>query len=302
MRVVVNTPSGKIGSVVTDRLLSAGERVTVISRNPEKVASFVGRGADLVEGSIDDPAVLDRAFSGADAVFWLTPPDYLRPDFLDWAKRTAEAAAGAARRNGLRRAVVVSSAGAQHGPGAGPIGVLRAVEEAFAASLDDVTSLRAGFFMENFLHDVPSIAQSGTIYGPIPAGLRFPVVATRDVGARAAEILGEAPRQGFRTLGAHGPQDLTLTEAAEIIAEGIERPVSYIEVTVAQACDGMRASGFPSLVVELLGEMYEAVRRGGTGAAEPRTADSTTPTSLLAFAREAIKPAVDALSRPAAVA
>ncbi len=41
MRVVVNTPAGNIGRVVTDRLLSAGQAVTVISRHRDKVSSFI---------------------------------------------------------------------------------------------------------------------------------------------------------------------------------------------------------------------------------------------------------------------
>ena len=30
---------------------------------------------DIVEGSHGDAPVVDKAFAGADAVFWLTPPD-----------------------------------------------------------------------------------------------------------------------------------------------------------------------------------------------------------------------------------
>ena len=61
MKIVINTPAGNVGRVVTDQLLQAKEEVVIISRHPEKVADLVARGASLVEGSIDDPLVLDRA-------------------------------------------------------------------------------------------------------------------------------------------------------------------------------------------------------------------------------------------------
>ena len=37
------------------------------------VADLVARGARVVEGSIDDPVVLDRALDGADALYGANP-------------------------------------------------------------------------------------------------------------------------------------------------------------------------------------------------------------------------------------
>jgi uncharacterized protein YbjT (DUF2867 family) len=72
MKVVINTPAGNVGLVVTNQLLQAKEEAVIISRHPENVKHFVARGACLVEGSIDDPLVLDRALKGADILYWAT--------------------------------------------------------------------------------------------------------------------------------------------------------------------------------------------------------------------------------------
>lgn len=296
MRIVINTPAGNIGRVVTDELVKAKEDVVIISRHPAKVAGLVQRGAHLVEGSIDDTAVLDRALKGADALFWLTPFAFDHPDYLDWARRTGQTGANAARSNGVKRVVLISSVGAQHASGVGPIGCLPVIETSFQAAAPNVTSLRAGSFMENYLHNVGAIASSGTIFSAYPAMKKIPIVATRDIADKAAGILRDTGWRGFRIIGVHGPEDLDQLRAAQIIGEGIGRPVRYVELTVDQAKQGMLEAGMPGFVVDLLGDMYTGLREGRMERAEPRTAETTTKTSLLEFSRQVLKPAVDAAS------
>lgn len=294
MSIVVNTPTSKIGHVLTDRLLAAGEAVTLISRSPEKVAGFAARGARVVQGSIEEPATLEAAFREARDVFWLTPPSY-RPDFLDWQKRTAEGAVAAARAAGVQRVVVLSSIGVQNGPGAGPVSGLLPVENAFLGAFRDVTILRPGFFMENLLFDVQSLATQGAMYSAIPADKKMPFVATRDIGVVAAEVHLDRSWSGHRFRGIHGPADLTNREVAEILTTALGRPINFVEVTLEQARAAMLGAGMPDFVVDLYVEMYGAIREDRMDAAEPRSKETTTPTTLATFAVEVLKPAVEAL-------
>ena len=293
MKIVVNTPNGHIGRSVTQQLLNLGEDVVVISRQADKVAHFVDVGAKLVQGSIDEPAVLDEAFAAADGLFWLTPPALDRPDFLVWAKQTGQAAAESAKRHGIQRIVVISSIGAQHEHGLGPIGCMGAIETAFSTAAPSVTVLRAGSFMENYLMSVGTLASVSTIFGPYPADRKMPVVATRDIADKAVEHLRNTTETGFRKVGVHGPQDLSPGEAAAIIGEGIGRSVRYVEVSVDQAKQAMIQNGLPPQAADLLGEMYTGFLQGLGASEEPRTPETTTPTTLLTFARDVIKPMVD---------
>ncbi len=294
MNIVVNTPAGNIGRVVADQLLRAKENAVIISRHPQEVQNLVKRGAHLVEGSIDNPAVLDRALTGADALFWLTPFAFDQPDYLSWAKHIAQTAANAAKRHSVKRVVLVSSVGAQHESGVGPIGCLPAIEKAFKEAVPNVTALRAGSFMENFLNDVGTIAATGTIFGPRPAAVKIPWVATCDIATKAAAALLDVHWSGFRVIGVHGPEDIEPARAAKIIGEGIGLPVKYVEVTVEQAKQGMSGAGLPEFAVALLAEMYASFRAGRMLRTEPRTAETTTGTSLLEFSRQVLKPVVDA--------
>jgi uncharacterized protein YbjT (DUF2867 family) len=295
MRIVVNTPNGNIGRSLTLELLERGAKVVGIARSPGKLGGLVERGLEVVEGSTDDPAVLARALSGADALFWLTPPAF-RPDFREWTRAAARAGAEAAKAQGVKRVVVLSSLGAQSGPGSGPVGVLLDIEETFKAAAPDVTVLRPGYFMENLLRNVPTIAQAGSIFSPVPADKRFPMVATADIAAKGVEVLLDPQWKGHRVVGVHGPADLTYREVAGVLAEALGKPVSYVEVSLDQARQGMLGAGMPDFVADMFVEMYGAILDGRMDAAEPRSAETTTPTPLRAFARETIRPAVEQAS------
>ncbi|WP_342374600.1 NmrA family NAD(P)-binding protein [Myxococcus stipitatus] len=292
MHIVINTPNGNIGRNLALRLLEAGESLTVISRSEEKVAELVKRGAKVVVGSTDDAAVLDRAFSGAKAVFWLTPPP-ARPDFIEWSEGLARLAASKAKAHGVARVVVLSSIGAQSGRGTGPVGGLLAVEEAFKAAVSDVTILRPGYFMENLLREVPALAGAGAIYLPIPADRKLPFVATADIARKAAEVLRDSAWKGHRYLGIHGPQSLAYTDVEKLLTEVLGRPVRYVQVSLADARKGMLGAGVPGFLVDMLAEMYQAVLEGRMDPLEARSPETTTTTTLAWWAKEVLVPALE---------
>ncbi|MEM9489074.1 MAG: NmrA family NAD(P)-binding protein [Myxococcota bacterium] len=291
MSIVVNTPTGNIGRALVTRLLDAGEAVTVISRNPAKVADLAERGVRVVEGSTDDPAVLDRAFAGAHSLFWLTPPAY-QPRFYDWAVSIAAAAADAAVRHKIERVVVLSSVGAHSGPGTGPVSPMLAIEDTFRSALSNVLALRPGFFMENLLRSLDTLAGQSAIIQPIAADKKMPMVATRDIARVAADNLIAARWTGHRILGVHGPADLDHNQVAALVGEALGRPVSFMPVTVDQAREAMAGMGMPEFLVELFAEMYEAMADGRMNPAEERSAETTTETSLVEFARDVLAPAL----------
>ena len=293
MSIVINTPTSNIGRALASRLLDAGEHITVLSRDKKKVDELFRRGARVVEGSFEEPALLAEALEDAEALFWLTPPP-ARPDYYAWATKCAKQAAAAAKKVGARRAVVVSSMGAHTGPGTGAVGPAREIENEFEAKLAAVVSLRPGIFMENFLLSAELIAKAGQIFTPLPAGKRWPLVATADIAAKAACWLLDRSWTGHHRIGVHGPKDLSTDEAAAIISSVLGKPVQNIETTIDQARGALSGMGMPDFIVEIILEMYVAFREGRLDQAEPRTPDTTTPTTLAEFARTTLAPAVSA--------
>jgi len=282
MSIVTNTPTSNIGRALAVRLLVASEHITVMGRDKKKVDELFHRGARVVEGSFEEPALLAEALEGAEALFWLTPPP-ARPDYYAWAVKCARQAATAAKTAGVRRAVVLSNMGAQTGTGA--VSPAREMENDFGAALPAVVSLRPGIFMENFLLSTDMIASTGQIFTPLPAGRRWPLVARADIAAKAACWLFERNWSGHHRIGVHGPKDLSTDEAAANISTVLGKPVKCVETTIDPARGALTGMGMPDCIVEIILEMYVAFREGRLDQAEPRTPDTTTPTSLAEFAR-----------------
>lgn len=74
--IVVTTPTGKIGSQVVPHLLNAGEAVRVVVRDPSKLARELRDTVDIVNGSLNDEATMEKALDGAESVFLVVPPSF----------------------------------------------------------------------------------------------------------------------------------------------------------------------------------------------------------------------------------
>ncbi|MGH9570434.1 MAG: SDR family NAD(P)-dependent oxidoreductase, partial [Candidatus Angelobacter sp.] len=108
---VVTGATGNTGNVVANRLLDAGKKVRVISRNPEHLKALVARGAEPFVADVTDQAALTKAFTGVEAAYVMIPPDMSFPDPHGYQKKVGEAIAGALQSAGVKNAVLLSSVG-----------------------------------------------------------------------------------------------------------------------------------------------------------------------------------------------
>jgi uncharacterized protein YbjT (DUF2867 family) len=290
MRIVVSTPTGNIGSVVADRLLNAGVDVVAIHRNPAKIEGLAARGAETRQGSLDDAAFLTAATVGADALFWVTPLDPTAANLRSSQNDFGMAASTAVQANGIGRVVNISSVGAQHDAGTGPVAGLHDIEEMLDVSEASVLHLRPAFFFENYVVQVQAINAMGGIMMPVSGSTRIPMIATRDVGVVAAEKLLDESWSESRILGLHGPADVSFDEAASAISSAIGRQVPHVAIDEMQARMGLSMMGLSQGVIDSLVELYSAIESGHLDPAEPRADETTTPTSLTNWAAEILAP------------
>ena len=290
MKFVVSTPTGNIGSVVADRLLEAGADVVVTHRDPQKVDELAARGAIVQQGSIDDESFLTAALQGADALFWVTPPDFQAENFRAAQNAFGAAAAAAVQATGIGRVVNVSSIGAQHDEGTGPVAGLHDVEEMFDATGAAVLHLRPGYFFENYGMQVDAIQAMGGIMLPVSGSTRVPMIATRDIGEVAAAKLLDDGGAGSGILGLHGPADLSYDEAATAISAAVGQQVPHMMIDEMQARMGLSMLGMSQSGIDMLIELHDAIESGHLSSAEPRSEETTTPTTLEEWAVEALAP------------
>lgn len=100
------------------------------------------------------------------------------------------------------------------------------MEEALAELNVPVTFLRPAWFMENFAWDVESARQEGVIHSFLqPLDKPVPMIATRDVGRIAAELI-QQHWQGCRVVELEAAKRISPNEIAATFAKVLDRPVT----------------------------------------------------------------------------
>ena len=112
MRVLVTGGTGFVGPKVVHALRAAGHDVRCLVRDPRRARTLEAWGCELAVGDITDPASLDPAVAGADAVVHLVsiitgPPEQFERVMIGGTWNLVEAA----RAAGVRRFVLMSALG-----------------------------------------------------------------------------------------------------------------------------------------------------------------------------------------------
>jgi uncharacterized protein YbjT (DUF2867 family) len=290
---VVLGATGNTGSVVAETLLAANQKVRVVGRSKERLARFATRGAEAFVADLTDPAALTKAFAGARAAYTLLPPDPSSPNYRAHQDEETNSIAVALEAAGVTHAVTLSSFGADKPDKTGPVLGLHVMEERLAQIPKlNALHLRAGYFMENTLPQVGIIKNFGMMAGPVRADLALPTIATRDIGAAAAEALLKLDFAGQQTHELLGQRDLTYLQMAKIIGTAIGIPnLTYVQMPAEQTIQAMTQMGMSKSFATLICEMADALNSGYMRPLEPRSAANTTPTSFEEFVHNVFVPA-----------
>jgi uncharacterized protein YbjT (DUF2867 family) len=273
--------SGNTGSIIANSLLSKGQKVRVVGRDPGRLQRFVRKGAEAFTADVSDAAALTKAFGGARAAYLMLPPITSRED----QERQSDAIAKAVKESGLRYAVHLSSYGAHVPEGTGPVTGLHCSEQKLNAICDlNVLHLRAAYFMENNLTAIDMIHGMGIIGHALLPDLKLPMIATRDVGDYVAQRLLDLDFSSKQTRELLGERDLSMTEATAVIARGIGKPdLRYEQFPYDQVQQVLVQMGIPPKKAAVYIEMYKAINAGVLVAQEPRSPENSTPTSFEKF-------------------
>jgi len=289
---VITGATGHTGNVIVKALLVKGEKVRVLGRNADHLKPLAVQGAEPFVADATDTASLAKAFAGAKAVYVMIPPNPAAPDVSGYEKRVADAMAGALRNAGVTHAVTLSSMGADKPEKTGPVVGLHYLEQQLNG-IDRLNALylRAGYFMENTLAQVGVIQKTGMAGGPLRPDLKFPMIATRDVGAAAAQALLNLNFRQKQTRELHGQRDISYNDVAAIIGKAIGKPnLRYTQAPNDQVRGIFVQLGMSPNMADSLLEMSDSMNSGYMRALEPRSPQNTTPTSYESFVAEEFLP------------
>lgn len=257
---VVAGVTGNTGKIVADTLLAQGKAVRVVGRDAAKLEGWKKRGAEVAITDLDDAAGLERALTGATGAYLLLPPQYASTDTLRDNAARARAIASAIDASGVGHVVFLSSIGAQHASGNGPIASLHDAEVVLGKTKAAVTFLRAAYFMENWGGSLFALA-SGALPTFIKADLTLPMVATADIGAAAARALAEGGR-GKSVIELSGPRDYSPRDVAAALSRVVGKPIAAQEAPESAMVAALTGAGMNEHWAKLFQEMTHGINTG----------------------------------------
>jgi uncharacterized protein YbjT (DUF2867 family) len=291
--IVITTPTGQIGHQVLNNLLGSDEPIRVIVRDPSRLSPQVRERVEVVQGSHGELDVVTKAFAGADSVFWLVPPDphaeSVEAAYVGFSRPACEAF----KSQGVKRVVGVSAfgRGAAVSGNAGYVTASLAMDDLIASTGVSYRALAAAPFMDNLLRQVESIKNQGMFFDMVSGDLKQPTCATRDIATVAARLLLDHTWSGVESRPVLGPEDLSYNDMAQIMSEVLGRPVRFQQIAGSALKATLTGFGMSDAMAQGMVDMMAAYDQG-LATAEPRTPESTTPTSFRQWCEEVLGPAI----------
>ncbi len=215
--------TGGIGGRVATRLADAGFPPVMVSRNPARAPGIAGASVRLAE--YDDPAALERAFTGVTTLFMVSAAEH--PDRVRLHRQVIDAAAAA----DVQRIVYTSFLGAAPDATFTFARDHWATEEYLRGSGLAFTSLRDSMY-QDFL---PGFAgRDGVMRGPAGDGA-VGAVARSDIADAGVRVMLDDDAHDGQVYDLTGPEAWTLTEVAAELSALTGREIRFENETEEQA-------------------------------------------------------------------
>jgi NAD(P)H dehydrogenase (quinone) len=263
MRIVIASASGQLARATAEYALEkvSPDDVILVSRTPDALAEFAGRGVTVRYGDYDRPESLPAAFEGADRLLLISLHE------LGHRVTQHKNSIDAAKAAGVRHIVYTSYIMVDPACPSTVVPDHLRTHELLADSGLDITYLRNGLYAETPVTQIlpPAIARGMLVDNTDHARGAF--VHRDDCAAVAAAVLTSSGHEG-RTYDVTGPELLSFADLTALAAEVSGRPVGYQSVDDASFEAGLREAGVPDDVRGMIVSFGVALR-GGWG--EPLT-------------------------------
>ncbi|MDP8975699.1 MAG: NAD(P)H-binding protein [Actinomycetota bacterium] len=236
MRLLLTGGSGFLGGHVIPRLLADGHTVTALGRSAAAAERVTALGATAIPGDLDDPASIDEAFAGSEAVALVS--------LASLGFGHAPTVIAAAEEAGIKRAVFVSTTAVYTTVAAPSLAVRRAAEDAIRASALAWTILRPSMIYgtpadRNMARLLVVLRRSPVVL--VPGGgdrLQQPVHVEDLAQAVVTSVTREAAVE--QTYDLAGPEALSFRRHLELAADAVGLRPRLVHVPLGPAVAALR--------------------------------------------------------------
>ncbi|MEX2647585.1 MAG: SDR family oxidoreductase [Alphaproteobacteria bacterium] len=272
--ILVTGVMGKVGGEVARQLATAGMPARALVRDRAK-ARNLPKGVEPAYGSLDDPASLDVACRGVEAVFM---GSFDHPNQLGLQANLI----AAAKRAGVKRIARLSALATNE---SSPVPFARVHargdRQVLESGLGGI-ALKPTWFHQNFLTTFPK----GVMRAAAGQG-RVAFIDVRDIAAVAIRVLS-APGWEGQGIDLTGPEPLSHAEVAAILARATGRTFAYVDVEPEAYRREAVAGGADETYADILDYLYARIRAGdsATVADGVRRVSGRVPITLSQFAKD----------------
>lgn len=262
MKITLTGSLGHISKPLAQQLVHRGHQVAIISSSTERLKEIESLGATALIGKVDDVTFLTQAFSHADAVYCMIPPNFNHPDQLMYYESQGENYATAIRQSSVKRVVHLSSYGAHLPSGTGFItGSYRCEQVLNAIPAIQLTHIRPTYFYYNLLPFIGMIKTAGFIGAVYGGEDNLPMVSPTDIAdAIAEELVVVANHQPIRYVSS---DERTCNEVAKVLGNAIGIPdLKWLTLPKDQVLKALVDRGIPENAATNLVELGEALHTG----------------------------------------
>ncbi len=260
--ILVTGATGRIGSLVANRLVALHTTPRVFVRNVEKACSLLAPEVEIVSGDLADEEAVARSLDGIGRVLLVSP---VHPEQRHLQGNLVRAAAAA--ENPL--IVKISGLGTKL-TSTVDSGRWHAETESDIQRLGlPYTFLRPNFFMQNLGFGLEHIRKTGEVRAAVGEA-RIAMVDVRDIADVCVKLLtGEVDSTG-KAYALTGNVAHSYDDVAAILSTLLGRDVAYVRQSLAEARTSLEASGQPDWHVQILLQFNRAFLDGWGSA--PNTA------------------------------
>jgi uncharacterized protein YbjT (DUF2867 family) len=255
--IAVVGATGNTGRAVVKELVRLGRNPICVVRNPGKAREVLGAEATVAVAELTDRGALENALQGVTSLFVVTGHN---PQMAEQQNNVLDAAL----KTGVKYLVRVSGGRAVVGANADSV-VGRghhAIEERLRNSGIGWVILRPGLFMQNTFAQAALIGKESKMVLPTPKDLPIAFIDVRDTGALGARILIDPAPHAGKTYEFTGART-NYGEFADVFSQVLGKPMTYVEATLDQTEQALRARGMPDWLVAHLLSIARITEKGG---------------------------------------
>lgn len=249
MKIIVTGSLGNISKPLTQKLVSKGHEVTVISSSDDRITAIEKLGATAAIGRMEDVEFLTKTFKGADAVYVMATlgnASFFDPNVNVVADMTqlGENYKLAIEQSGVKKVIELSAIGAHKNSGIGNLVFHYNIENILRQLPSDVSIkvMRPSGFYINLIRSIQTAKDKGMIISNYGGDQKEPWVSPMDIASVIAEEM-ELPFEG-RSVRYIASDEISPNEIANAIGNAIGIPeLKWHAITDLQMLEGMIAMG-----------------------------------------------------------